>query len=1166
MLTNQSNCQTYTISAGQSAYQFPVPFHDPSELSVSVRDNSSGTTTPLARGSASSAGYYTIPAQDSYLSGGVAVTLNAATLSAYAGKTLVVTRDVPLTQLLDLPRAGRINTESLEKTMDRFVMMAQQLQEQLRRTLQCPQGAPYDREAAYRFFERMANGIDGWLQQCTSAVDAAGLAVSAESQASGYMSQASGYAANALREATSALNDKVHASHYMSSAGGYMSQASGYMSSAGGYMSQASACVGQASSAGAAAAAYALESKLNVRENGVEIVFSTNTGNPSKYWEGYIRRPDGVTGPYEPHDGDAVLFVCNDSCADIADGFILNYPPLGPDDTMIFSAANVYQATFHWSVGGISHVFVPPFPRMALMVYDGDMGEWKCPEQQGLLEIMENFYHKNEINTLLRERASSSHTHSQGDVSGLSSALAGKQDVISAGSNGQVLTMVNGWMQWANPSSSVEADSALNSSSTNAVQNKAVWSALSSKAGNSHTHSQGDISGLSSALAGKQDVISAGSNGQVLTMVNGGMQWATPSSSVEADSALNSSSTNPVENQAVWSALSSKAGLSNGAVSRSLLPVAGSNSSEKGVVYVPNRGIIVSSGGLQIASATNEEIASRLGAYNPIWASQINLVVKAALTDSNHVTLSSEEQETARGVIGAVPAVHSHTIANVSGLQNALNSCVAHVNSLADVSAQWTANAAIRGTEKVYICRGENTTDQEEMLKGHIYHLVLFPEAYEYTYEDTIWEAEWVPWAGWGGTWQEVTGTVYRRTQNDDADGDYVYDEDEGTYTREDGAYQYKWLHAENDPDSQSAFAGWYLYDTTIADPYSHFQDADPGDTRICSPANPLQHLVETEIVTGIKFVFQGGYIWHAHTVTRTLTGFTIDYLWSDITPCVAGTCPFVDPADTITALQSRITALEALEMGTLTVNHTGTAPAGAQWSVDSGTTWHDFGDSLTLAPGTYTVTCKSVTGYTTPSSQSVTLTAGGTQTASVAYTAVATTATVTLTFSGTPPQGAGWTIDGNTYTSGQTATLDPGTYAITYASVAGYDSPSTPSSVTVAAGDALTLSAEYTEQQAAPSADYIVSGASNAAANGGYNLDSSKTNNGGGPVYKNANDWYLTYAYDNDDLESNRWIIVDTFFTQGDFFRYGIQSMASGTGNAVPTTGWSNNVTVTEA
>lgn len=276
----------------------------------------------------------------------------------------------------------------------------------------------------------------------------------------------------------------------------------------------------------------------------------------------------------------------------------------------------------------------------------------------------------------------------------------------------------------------------------------------------------------------------------------------------------------------------------------------------------------------------------------------------------------------------------------------------------------------------------------------------------------------------------------------------------------------------------------------------------------------------------------------------------SLKFLVKDITPCVVGTCPFVDPTDTITALQSRIAALEAFHFGTLTVSHTGTAPTGAKWSVDSGTTWRNFGTSATLALGSYTVTFKSVTGYTAPSSQSVTITAGGTQTVSVAYTATPTTGTVTLTFSGTAPTGASWTIDGNTYTSGQTATLDPGTYAITYASVTGYDSPSTPTSVTVAAGDTLSLSAEYTEQSQG-GADYIVSGASDTTANGDYNLDSSKTGYGSSPVYTNGTQYMHKRNCDGDIA----WVIKTAVVDSQSSPPNGIYCVSSA--STPPTSGW---------
>ncbi|MBO4619155.1 MAG: hypothetical protein J5654_03510, partial [Victivallales bacterium] len=279
-------------------------------------------------------------------------------------------------------------------------------------------------------------------------------------------------------------------------------------------------------------------------------------------------------------------------------------------------------------------------------------------------------------------------------------------------------------------------------------------------------------------------------------------------------------------------------------------------------------------------------------------------------------------------------------------------------------------------------------------------------------------------------------------------------------------------------------------------------------------------------------------------------------YSWEDITPAAW-------------LWESRVAALEKFHFGRLTVNRSTRVndhyPVTGGWSIDGGLTWNTFNSTVSqLPPGQYTVTYKQAASWTSPADDTVTVAAGETTTV-IAGSYTASQGTITLTFTGTVPTGAGWIVDGITYASGQTATLSPGTYVITYVSVPGYDSPPIQYERTISPGSAVTLTAEYTEQQATPSADYTVSGASNAAANGGYNLDSSKTNNAGGPVYKNANDWYLTYAYDNDDLESNRWIIVNTFFTQGDFFRHAIQSMASGTGNTVPTSGWSGGVTVTQ-
>jgi len=50
---------------------------------------------------------------------------------------------------------------------------------------------------------------------------------------------------------------------------------------------------------------------------------------------------------------------------------------------------------------------------------------------------------------------------------------------------------------------------------------------------------------------------------------------------------------------------------------------------------------------------------------------------------------------------------------------------------------------------------------------------------------------------------------------------------------------------------------------------------------------------------------------------------------------------------------------------GTLKVNISGAMTG--QWSADGGSTWHDSGDTITVATGTHTVIFAYVDGYTTP-------------------------------------------------------------------------------------------------------------------------------------------------------------------------------------------------------
>ena len=76
----------------------------------------------------------------------------------------------------------------------------------------------------------------------------------------------------------------------------------------------------------------------------------------------------------------------------------------------------------------------------------------------------------------------------------------------------------------------------------------------------------------------------------------------------------------------------------------------------------------------------------------------------------------------------------------------------------------------------------------------------------------------------------------------------------------------------------------------------------------------------------------------------------------------------------------------------TVTVSPSTAVTAGAQWAVDGGT-WRNSGATVSgLSVGNHTVTFKSVSGWTTPASQTVAITAGETATTSGTYTTSGTT------------------------------------------------------------------------------------------------------------------------------------------------------------------------------
>ena len=93
----------------------------------------------------------------------------------------------------------------------------------------------------------------------------------------------------------------------------------------------------------------------------------------------------------------------------------------------------------------------------------------------------------------------------------------------------------------------VTVDQTLDTSSTNAIANSAVATALNSKADSSALSDYATTTAMNTALAGKQDTLTAGTG---ITITNNVISATAPS--ITVDSALSSTSTNPVENRAIY--------------------------------------------------------------------------------------------------------------------------------------------------------------------------------------------------------------------------------------------------------------------------------------------------------------------------------------------------------------------------------------------------------------------------------------------------------------------------------------------------------------------------------------------------------------------------------------------------------------------------------------
>lgn len=126
-VANESSRKTFTGDAVTTSFATsPVVFFETSNLVVSVVTTATGAATTLTENT-----HYTVTGGD-----GSTGTVNLAGGSApygapSAAQTLVIVRDLPLTQSADPDNGDSSDAEVIEEAADRLTMMAQQLQRQL---------------------------------------------------------------------------------------------------------------------------------------------------------------------------------------------------------------------------------------------------------------------------------------------------------------------------------------------------------------------------------------------------------------------------------------------------------------------------------------------------------------------------------------------------------------------------------------------------------------------------------------------------------------------------------------------------------------------------------------------------------------------------------------------------------------------------------------------------------------------------------------------------------------------------------------------------------------------------------------------------------------------------------------------------------------------------
>jgi len=158
--------------------------------------------------------------------------------------------------------------------------------------------------------------------------------------------------------------------------------------------------------------------------------------------------------------------------------------------------------------------------------------------------------------------------------------------------------------------------------------------------------------------------------------------------------------------------------------------------------------------------------------------------------------------------------------------------------------------------------------------------------------------------------------------------------------------------------------------------------------------------------------------------------------------------------------LQASVTYVQAASVS-VTIIPAGAATS-AYWILNTSAPQTSGGTLGGLAAGSYTIYYTEASGYNTPATQTVTVSAGQTLLVTGTYVPYPGSLTVNLTPAGSITAGALWYVDGGSpQASGSTIALPPGNHTLNFVSAFGYSSPA-PQTVNIVTAQNTTLTGTY--------------------------------------------------------------------------------------------------------